>query len=308
MQLVDNNTFLRRLEKPFEATKDKGTVWLTHKQLTSAGEDAVMYYKDESNLEYLCLVLVTDGKKTQFSTQTALWKQFMMELVVIKGSKHDNSRKNRRRQVKAALKLEALNEWAAKREGSRSDMQFPSQLPAHAHAQQHVHFIVWVFFTPGEAGMKGAGPATGSYSLKIEGDVSESHVFQQRNVSESKIVTERERTNPPSHPSHSENEESPPNLCVTHATIDPPSVVSHVSISDSSVQKLSDNPSPVPPGTKLRPRRSSIISKVSSFFQRLKSLRGTQEKGRASPVIVQAATFNNVGPSHYAIPGYGDNR
>lgn len=41
-----------------------------------------------------------------------------MELVVIKGSKHDNSRKNRRRQVKAALKLEALNEWAAKREGS----------------------------------------------------------------------------------------------------------------------------------------------------------------------------------------------
>lgn len=141
--------------------------------------------------------------------------------------------------------------------------------------------------------MKGAGPATGSYSLKIEGDVSESHVFQQRNVSESKIVTERERTNPPSHPSHSENEESPPNLCVTHATIDPPSVVSHVSISDSSVQKLSDNPSPVPPGTKLRPRRSSIISKVSSFFQRLKSLRGTQEKGRASPVIVQAATFNN---------------
>lgn len=40
----------------------------------------------------------------------------MMELVVIKGSKHDNSRKNRRRQVKAALKLEALNEWAAKRE------------------------------------------------------------------------------------------------------------------------------------------------------------------------------------------------
>lgn len=40
----------------------------------------------------------------------------------------------------------------------------------------------------------------------------------------------------------------------------------------------SDNPSLVPPGTNLRPRRSGIISKLSRFFQRLKSPRGTQEK------------------------------
>ncbi|KAI6017480.1 hypothetical protein EDC04DRAFT_3093431 [Pisolithus marmoratus] len=31
MQLVDNNTFIRKLEQLFEVTSDKGTVWLTHK-------------------------------------------------------------------------------------------------------------------------------------------------------------------------------------------------------------------------------------------------------------------------------------
>ncbi|KAI5998213.1 signal recognition particle, SRP9/SRP14 subunit [Pisolithus albus] len=164
MQLVDNNTFIRRLEKLFEATKDKGTVWLTHKRLTYDGEDAVMHNEDESNKEYLCLVRVTDGKKAQFSThvksadlmkfhaaygsllkasfttlrkrdkkrekqraeQAARRKQRMAEPVVINGPKRGNGRKKRQRQVKAALKLEAAKERAAKREEMKTKVQYPA--------------------------------------------------------------------------------------------------------------------------------------------------------------------------------------
>ncbi|KAI5995879.1 hypothetical protein EDD15DRAFT_548157 [Pisolithus albus] len=122
---------------------------------------------------------------------------------------------------------------------------------------------------------------------------------------------EQEGTDPPSHPCHSESQESQPDLCGTHGTTDPCSAASHVSISDSSVQKPSDNPSPVPPGTKLSPGRSRIISKFSRFFQRLKSPRSTQEKERASPVIVQAAKFNNplvVAPGESNKPARNGNK
>ncbi|KAI6124272.1 signal recognition particle, SRP9/SRP14 subunit [Pisolithus croceorrhizus] len=162
MQLVDNNTFLRRLEKLFEATK--GTVWLTHKRLTYHGEDAVMDDGDGSNREYPCLVRLTDGKKTQLSThvkpadlmrfhtaygsflkasfttlrkrdkkrekhraeQAARRKQRMTEPIVIKGPKRGNGRKKRQRQVKAALKLEAAKERAAKKEETRTKLQIPT--------------------------------------------------------------------------------------------------------------------------------------------------------------------------------------
>ncbi|KAI6154286.1 signal recognition particle, SRP9/SRP14 subunit [Pisolithus tinctorius] len=164
MHLVDNNTFIKRLEELFEATKDKGTVWLTHKRLTYDGEDVVMHDGDKSNKEYLCLVRVTDGNKTQFSThvkpadlmkfhaaygsllkasfttlrkrdkkrekhraeQVARRKQRMAEPVIIKGPKRGNGRKKRQRQVKAAIKLEAAKERAAKKEETRSKLQFPA--------------------------------------------------------------------------------------------------------------------------------------------------------------------------------------
>lgn len=58
--------------------------------------------------------------------------------------------------------------------------------------------------------------------------MSESHQTpRKRNVSELKPEMEQE------------------DLCGTHGTTDPCSAASHVSISDSSVQKPSDNPSPV---------------------------------------------------------------
>lgn len=168
----------------------------------------------------------------------------------------------------------------------------------------------------GGAGAEQADPATGSYSLEIEGDVLASHVFRkevgreredadpqgssrERNESNLKVfltgdtVTEREDTDPPSHPSHSESKELETNLCVVCDATDPPSVVPYVSTSDSSVQKLGDNPSPVPPGTNIRPRRSGIISKLSRLFRRSKSPQGTEEKKKVSPVIVEAAKFKD---------------
>ncbi|KAL4070345.1 signal recognition particle, SRP9/SRP14 subunit, partial [Scleroderma citrinum] len=158
MQLVDNNTFLRRLTELFETTKDKGTIWLTHKRLTHDGEDAVMDDGNRSsklpNNEYLCLVRVTDGKQTRFSThvhptvlikfhaaygallrasfttlrkrdkkrekqraeQSARRKQRMAEPVVVVGPKRGNGRRKRQKKVKAASKQEAVKERAAKKE------------------------------------------------------------------------------------------------------------------------------------------------------------------------------------------------
>ncbi|KAG0697732.1 signal recognition particle, SRP9/SRP14 subunit [Suillus ampliporus] len=160
MQLVNNNTFLQQLGALFESTKDKGTVWLTHKRLTHDGDDTVMKEEDGSDgsKEYPCIVRVTDGKKTKFSTkilstdldkfhsaygallkvsmttlrkrdkkrekqraeQLAKKKQRMADPVVINGPKRGNGRHKRQRQVKAALKHEEMKERAAKREEARA--------------------------------------------------------------------------------------------------------------------------------------------------------------------------------------------
>ncbi|KAI6140729.1 signal recognition particle SRP9/SRP14 subunit, partial [Pisolithus tinctorius] len=138
--------------------------WLGLHTVTYDGEDVVMHDGDKSNKEYLCLVRVTDGNKTQLSThvkpadlmkfhaaygsllkasfttlrkrdkkrekhraeQVARRKQRMAEPVIIKGPKRGNGRKKRQRQVKAAIKLEAAKEWAAKKEEMRSKLQFPA--------------------------------------------------------------------------------------------------------------------------------------------------------------------------------------
>ncbi|PPR07508.1 hypothetical protein CVT24_006877 [Panaeolus cyanescens] len=73
MQLVDHDTFLKKLTDLFESTKDHGSIWLTHKRLTHDGQDAAMKHEDEAGKvdsnEYTCLVRVTDGKKNRFSTK-----------------------------------------------------------------------------------------------------------------------------------------------------------------------------------------------------------------------------------------------
>ncbi|KAN0100064.1 Signal recognition particle, SRP9/SRP14 subunit [Tylopilus felleus] len=155
MQLVDNDSFLKQLTALFQSTKDKGTIWLTHKRLTHDGEDATMDDADAGiQREYPCLIRVTDGKKANLSThvtpsdlpkfhaaygsllkasfttlrkrdkkrekqraeQVAKRKQRMAEPVVIDGPKRGNGRRKRQRKVKAAIKQEKAKERAAKRE------------------------------------------------------------------------------------------------------------------------------------------------------------------------------------------------
>ncbi|KAJ8581265.1 signal recognition particle SRP9/SRP14 subunit [Rhizopogon salebrosus TDB-379] len=160
MQLVDHNTFLQQLAALFESTKDKGTIWLTHKRLIHDGKDTTMKEGDgdDQSREYPCIVRVTDGKKAKFSTkvlskdldkfhsaygallkasmttlrkrdkkrekqraeQLAKRKQRMADPVVINGPKRGNGRRKRQRQVKAALKHEEVKERAAKREEART--------------------------------------------------------------------------------------------------------------------------------------------------------------------------------------------
>ncbi|KAF8547846.1 signal recognition particle, SRP9/SRP14 subunit [Imleria badia] len=162
MQLVDNDTFLKQLTALFESTKDKGTIWLTHKRLTHDGEDATMDDADpDGEKEYPCLIRVTDGKKANFSThvissnlpkfhaaygsllkasfttlrkrdkkreklraeQLAKRKQRMAEPVVVNGPKRGNGRRKRQRKVKAAIRQEQAKEQVAKREEERAKVQ-----------------------------------------------------------------------------------------------------------------------------------------------------------------------------------------
>ncbi|KAG1805556.1 signal recognition particle SRP9/SRP14 subunit [Suillus subaureus] len=152
MQLVDNHTFLQQLGALFESTKDKGTIWLTHKRLTHDGDDTVMKEEDGSDgsREYPCIVkfstkiLSTDldkfhsaygallkasmitlrkrdkKREKQRAEQLAKKKQRMADPVVINGPKRGNGRRKRQRQVKAALKHEDMKERAAKREEART--------------------------------------------------------------------------------------------------------------------------------------------------------------------------------------------
>ncbi|KAI9569546.1 signal recognition particle, SRP9/SRP14 subunit [Boletus coccyginus] len=154
MQLVDNDTFLKQLTALFESTKDKGTIWLTHKRLTRDGEDATMDSVGPDEKEFPCLIRVTNGKRANFSThvtpsdlpkfhaayggllkasftalrkrdkkrekqraeQLAKRKQRMAEPVIIDGPKRGNRRRKRQRKVKAVTRQEQAKERAAKRE------------------------------------------------------------------------------------------------------------------------------------------------------------------------------------------------
>ncbi|KAF8131470.1 signal recognition particle, SRP9/SRP14 subunit [Boletus edulis] len=162
MQLVDNDTFLKQLTALFETTKDKGTIWLTHKRLTHDGEDATMDdAHPDSKKEYPCLIRVTNGKHTNFSTHVipsdlpkfhaaygsllkasfttlrkrdkkrekqraellAKRKQRMAEPVVVDGPKRGNGRRKRQRKVKAAIRQEQAKERVAKRDEEKAKAQ-----------------------------------------------------------------------------------------------------------------------------------------------------------------------------------------
>ncbi|PPR02723.1 hypothetical protein CVT26_009434 [Gymnopilus dilepis] len=161
MQLVDHDTFLKGLTSLFESTKDHGSIWLTHKRLTHDGEDAAMKLEDEGptdTREYACLLRVTDGKSTKFSTvvkadelpkfnahygnllktamtatmrkrdkkrekiraeEAAKRKQKMTEPVALTGRKRGKGRRQRQRQIKALLKQQESQKKFKEREEAR---------------------------------------------------------------------------------------------------------------------------------------------------------------------------------------------
>ncbi|KAF9819249.1 hypothetical protein IEO21_02288 [Rhodonia placenta] len=158
MQLVDNDTFLERLTALFNSSQDSGSIWLTHKRLTHDGDDAHMSSADDEGNEYPCLVRVTDGGETKYSTKVepeqlakfhtaygALLKSSMTTLrkrdkkrekqkaedlarrkrrlaeeVVVDGPKRGNGRRKRQRQTKAALKQLEARKRVQEREETRS--------------------------------------------------------------------------------------------------------------------------------------------------------------------------------------------
>ncbi|KZT73245.1 signal recognition particle, SRP9/SRP14 subunit [Daedalea quercina L-15889] len=158
MQLVDNQTFFRRLTTLFESSKESGSIWLTHKRLTYDGDDAHMSSEDDNTKEYPCLVRVTNGDETKFSTKVepgqlesfhttygALLKSSMTTLrkrdkkrdkqraeeiarrkrrlteeVTIEGPKRGAGRRKRQRKMKAAAKQAEARKRVQEREEARS--------------------------------------------------------------------------------------------------------------------------------------------------------------------------------------------
>ncbi|KAG5638925.1 hypothetical protein H0H81_008694 [Sphagnurus paluster] len=160
MQLVDNDTFLSQLTELFNDSKDKGTIWLTHKRLHYDGEDVTMKSGTDSR-EYPCLLRVSDGRSKKFSTeiesgqlqkfhaaygallkgsmttlrkrdkkrdktrseQAARRKKKMTEPVVVDGPKRGGGRRKRQRQVKAAIKQQESQRKFKEREESKRKAQ-----------------------------------------------------------------------------------------------------------------------------------------------------------------------------------------
>ncbi|KAG6919094.1 hypothetical protein DXG01_009347 [Tephrocybe rancida] len=160
MQLVDNDTFLSQLTSLFNDTKEKGTIWLTHKRLEYDGKDTIMGDVEDTR-EYPCLLRVTDGGNTKFSTQVepgqlmkfhaaygalvkasmttlrkrdkkrekirseqaAQRKKKMTEQVVLDGPKRGKGRRKRQRQVKALLKQQASQQKFKEREEQQRKAQ-----------------------------------------------------------------------------------------------------------------------------------------------------------------------------------------
>ncbi|KDR85982.1 hypothetical protein GALMADRAFT_397356 [Galerina marginata CBS 339.88] len=158
MQLVDHDTFLKNLTALFESTKDHGSIWLTHK-LTHDGEDAAMKHEESTSdtRKYPCLVRVTDGKSTKFSTkvessellkfhahygnllkasmttlrkrdkkreklrseEAAKRKKLMTEPIVLDGHKRGKGRRQQQRKIKALLKQQESQKKYQEREEER---------------------------------------------------------------------------------------------------------------------------------------------------------------------------------------------
>ncbi|KAF8204248.1 signal recognition particle, SRP9/SRP14 subunit [Mycena galopus ATCC 62051] len=155
MELLDHDSFLKRLTALFESSKEQGSIWLTHKRLIHDGEDVAMGTASaDDDREYPCLIRVTDGGSAKFSTrvnsselekfhsaygallkasmatlrkrdkkrekqrseQAARRKKKMTEPIVVDGPKRGNGRRKRQRQIKAVTKQQESQRKAKQRE------------------------------------------------------------------------------------------------------------------------------------------------------------------------------------------------
>ncbi|TFK69894.1 signal recognition particle, SRP9/SRP14 subunit [Pluteus cervinus] len=159
MQLVDNDVFLSQLAALFESSKEKGTIWLTHKRLTYDGEDATKLESggDSDSREYPVLLRATNGDKIKFSTkiqssqllkfhtaygsllkanmanlrkrdkkrektrqeQAVRRKKRVTEPIVVEGPKRGNARRKRQRKIKATLRQQQSQQQFKEREEAR---------------------------------------------------------------------------------------------------------------------------------------------------------------------------------------------
>ncbi|KAI0800531.1 signal recognition particle, SRP9/SRP14 subunit [Fomes fomentarius] len=158
MQLVDNETFLTKVSTLFQSTTSSGSIWLTHKRLLHEGGDSHISSEVDRVKEFPCLVRVTDGNETKFSTvvqpaelekfhaaygnilkssmttlrkrdkkrekqraeDAARKKRRLQEDIAIEGPKRGAGRRKRQRKVKAALQLEEAKKRAQEREEAKA--------------------------------------------------------------------------------------------------------------------------------------------------------------------------------------------
>jgi len=133
MELLDNNTFLERLADLFRSTKEKGSVWLTHKRFHYDGGDAVMDAAGEDDREYPVLLRATDGEKnistrinpSELETFHAVYGT-LLKSNMANMRKRDRKREKLRAELKAQRQKKLFEEIkvdGAKRGAGRSKRQ-----------------------------------------------------------------------------------------------------------------------------------------------------------------------------------------
>ncbi|EDR01078.1 uncharacterized protein LACBIDRAFT_312570 [Laccaria bicolor S238N-H82] len=149
MMVVDNDVFLKHLSELFEASKEHGSIWLTHKRLThdtttnDDGEYPVLLRVNhggakESKISTIIspgalpafhahyavllkahltpLLRKRDKKREKVKSDLATKrKKRMTEPIVVEGPKRGNGRRKRQRLVKAVKKQESSQKAAAAR-------------------------------------------------------------------------------------------------------------------------------------------------------------------------------------------------
>ncbi|KAJ3771190.1 signal recognition particle, SRP9/SRP14 subunit [Lentinula raphanica] len=163
MQLVDHDTFFKRLTALFDSSKNQGSIWITHKRHVAMKVEVGA----EDSRSYPCLMRVSDGDKVKFSTtvnstelphfhqvygallkssmttlrkrdkkrekqraeDAAARKKKLSEPVIVAGPKRGNGRRKRQRRIKAALKQQETLAKIKSKEDAKARMKLTTGAP-----------------------------------------------------------------------------------------------------------------------------------------------------------------------------------